>query len=340
MDLGGGSDLGEHMDGQATSPGESGLQNLANFVGQVPEKEPQEDEEVADTSDESTLEEEDHDESENNGQEDQTEDSEEQSDEEEEEDKPTPVEKISFKVKGEDGKEETVEATTEEISASYLRHSDYTKKTQALAERERQAVEVFTEKYAEIRSDFLGKAEMARSAVLQVAGLKSEDEMAQLAQSDPSAWVLENQRRNAVASYLNNLDQQIQGEREQASAQAQQRQQQWTTESFQKAWTELQKDGIDRSKLANIYEKTTQSYGFNQDELSRVYDARLVRMMRDATAYRELQSKRSEVTKRVAAAPKLPSKQAVPSNERKSKDLNARFRGGRATLNDLAALLR
>lgn len=327
------------MDGQATSPGEGGLQDLANFVGQVSEGKPQEDEEVADTSDESTLEE-DTDESENDGQEDQTEDSEEQSDEEEEEAKPAPVEKISFKVKGEDGKEETVEATTEEIAASYLRHADYTKKTQALAERERQAVQVFTEKYDEIRNDFLGKAEMARAAVLQVAGLKSEDEMAQLAQSDPSAWVLENQRRNAVASYLNNLDQQIQGERERAAAEAQQRQQQWMAESFQKAWTELQKDGIDRSKLANVYQKTMQSYGFNQDELSRVYDARLVRMMRDAAAYRELQGKRSEVTKKVAAAPRLPSKQAVPATERKSRELNARFRGGKATLNDLAALLR
>lgn len=52
------------------------------------------------------------------------------------EDEPAPVAtKITFKVKGEDGVEETVEASTDELAASYMRQRDYTRKTQELAKR-------------------------------------------------------------------------------------------------------------------------------------------------------------------------------------------------------------
>lgn len=326
------------MDGQADSaPGTGGLMDLAKFVGELPDEDSPQDDEVADTeSEESTQT--GTDDAENDEQQASAEDSEES--EEEGEEKPASVEKITFTVKGEDGKEETVEATTEEIAASYMRQADYTRKTQALAEREREAVQLFTQKYDEIRNDYLSKAEMARAAVLQVAGLKSEDEMAQLAHSDPAAWVAENQKRTAVASFLNSLDQQIASEREQQQAQQAQMQRQMLAQAYQTAWAELQKDGIDRDKLASVYDKGMKLYGFTPEELSNVYDARMVRVLRDAAAYRELQSKKQEVTKKVTEAPKIPSKSNAPASDRKAKALDQRFRTGKAKLNDLASLLR
>ena len=81
-------------------------------------------------------------------------------------------------------------------------------------------------------------------------------------------------------------------------------------------------------------------HGFSDAELAEVYDARMVRVLRDAAAYRDLQAKRSEVTKKVADAPRMPSKQTNPAQERRDKALDNRFKGGRAKLNDLAAFLR
>lgn len=100
---------------------------------------------------------------------------------------PASAEKIALKVKGEDGKEETIEATREELAASYMRQADYTRKTQALAQREAQAVEFLTQKHEEMRGQYVSQAELARTAIVAMAGIKSADEMAQLAQTDPAA---------------------------------------------------------------------------------------------------------------------------------------------------------
>lgn len=254
---------------------------------------------------------------------------------------PAPVEaKITFKVKGEDGKEETVEATTEDIAKSYMRQQDYTKKTQALAERETQAVQFLTQKHEEIRANYLQQAELTRAAVVQMAGIKTEAEMAQLANSDPAAWVAENQRQRQINSYLNTLNQQIEGEKQQAQAQAEQRIQQQIKQQFDAAWAELSKDGIDKPKLQKIYGDASSNYGFTDAELANVYDPRLVRVLRDAAAYRTLQAQKPAVMQKVQNAPRMPSRQSAPAQERRDQALEQKFKTGRAKLNDLAAFLR
>ena len=256
-------------------------------------------------------------------------------------DDPAPVEaKITFKVKGEDGKEETVEATTEDIAKSYMRQQDYTKKTQALAERETQAVQFLTQKHEEIRANYLQQAELTRAAVVQMAGIKTEAEMAQLANSDPAAWVAENQRQRQINSYLNTLNQQIEGEKQQAQAQAEQRSQQQIKQQFDAAWAELSKDGIDKPKLQKIYGDASSNYGFTDAELANVYDPRLVRVLRDAAAYRTLQAQKPAVMQKVQNAPRMPSRQSAPAQERRDQALEQKFKTGRAKLNDLAAFLR
>lgn len=253
---------------------------------------------------------------------------------------PAPVEKLTIKVKGEDGQEETLEVTPEEVAASYLRQKDYTKKTQALAQREQEAVQFFTSKHDEIRQNYLQKAEVQRAAIVGMAGLKSDAEMAELANSDPAAWVAENQRQTAIRNYLGQLDSQIQGEKQEQALQQQQRQEHQKRQAFQTAWTELQKDGIDKPKLAKIYENVNKLYGFSAEELGNVYDHRLVRALRDAAAYRELQAQKGQVTKKVAQAPKMPSRQHTsPAQTKRAQELDSRFRNGRAKLSDLAAIL-
>ena len=315
------------MDGQAESAPESGgLGDLASFLADTPEGESIEQDEEQ-TTDEPTAES-DTDESENDEQ------------DEAETVEPAPVAKITFKVKGEDGTEETVEATTDELASSYLRQKDYTKKTQALAERESQAVQFLTQKHEEIRNQYLSQAETARAAVAQMAGLKSESELAELAQSDPAAWVAESQRQKQINAFISGLDRQIHGERQRAAQEAQQRQAQHLNQQYQTSWAELAKAKIDKPALEKIYGATNKNYGFSQEELGNVYDHRLVHMMRDAAAYRDLQAQKATVTKKVQDAPRMPSKQSSPAQERQEQALTNRFKTGRAKLNDLAAFLR
>jgi len=319
------------MDGQAESAPESGsLNDLASFLADTPEEESNDEEIEAQAEDETA----------------DSDNSDEANDEQDEEgseesDEPAPVDKkITFKVKGEDGTEETVEASTEELASSYLRQKDYTKKTQALAERESQAVEFLRNKHDEIRNQYVTQAEVTRTALIQMAGLKSGDEMAQLAHSDPAAWVAENQRQQQVNAYLTSLDQQIGGEKHRAQQEAEARRNQGIQKQFTETWAELEKAKIDKPALAKIFEGVNKTYGFSQEELSNVYDHRLVKMMRDAQAYQALKSQKADVVKKVADAPRMPNRQASASNERRSQALENKFKLGRAKLNDLAAYLR
>ena len=322
------------MPGYAESAPEAGLAGLASFLSDTPERESEEDEDInAESPPDTDTEEE--------AEAHQDDDEPSDDDESDEADKdPTPERKVKVAIKGDDGEEQELEVSEEELVKGYHRQQDYTKKTQALAERENQAVEFLKAKHDEFRQQYLSQAELARAAVTSMAGIKTEAELAELANSDPAAWVAESQRQKEIFNYLNYLDQQINGERQRASQEQTERQAQTLQEQYQKAWTVLSKEKIDKPALAKIYTDAKKVYGFTDEELGGVYDARLVMALRDAAAYQELKSKRAEVTKKAVDAPRVPNKQATPANERRQRKLKGRFKGGRAKLSDLADLLR
>jgi hypothetical protein len=319
----------------ALAPESGNLSDLANFLAETPEQEPVDEEEQSETVDESTPES-----NESGDTEDSQNDEQDVDPENPDDEQPAPVEnKITVKVKADDGTEETLELTPEDIAGSYLRQKDYTKKTQELAKRENDAVEFLKSKHESIRQEYLSQAELARAAVIQMAGIKTEDELAQLASSDPAAWVSETQRQRQISNYLNALDQQINGEKHKAETESKQRQAQSLQQQYAHAWDALSKEKIDKPALAKIYGDVNKSYGFSNEELGNVYDPRLVKMMRDATAYQALKANKGNVTKQVSASPKLPQRQANPAKEI-DRAMDNKFKSGRAKLNDLAAYLR
>lgn len=323
------------MSGHADTAPDS-LSDLASFLGDTPDAESPDEDMEHDESDDSTAEG-DTEAEESDGQE---ESEDEESDDEEAEDTPAPERKLKVTVKGDDGTDQEIEVDEAEVVKGYQRQADYTRKTQELAQREHQAVEILKAKHDEFAQDYLSKAEASRAAIVQLAGLKGEDEMAQLAQSDPAAWVAENQRRQSIVAVLGHLDQQIAAERQEIERRQAEAMQQARTEMFQRSWAELQKDGIDREKLAKAYSDVSKAYGFSGDELAQVLDHRQVRVMLDALAYRQLKERKAVVQKKVDAAPKLPQKATPTVKDRKSQQLEGRFKGGRAKLNDLASYLR
>lgn len=323
------------MSGHADTAPDS-LSDLASFLGDTPDAESPDEDMEHDESDDSTAEGDTEDE-ESDGQEESDDD---ESDDEEAEDTPAPERKLKVTVKGDDGTDQEIEVDEAEVVKGYQRQADYTRKTQELAQREHQAVEILKAKHDEFAQDYLSKAEASRAAIVQLAGLRGEDEMAQLAQSDPAAWVAENQRRQSIVAVLGQLDQQISAERQEIERWQAEAMQQARSEMFQRTWVELQKDGIDREKLGKAYSDASKAYGFSSDELAQVLDHRQVRVMLDALAYRQLKEQKAVVQKKVDAAPKLPQKATPTVKDRKSQQLEGRFKGGRAKLNDLASYLR
>jgi hypothetical protein len=264
--------------------------------------------------------------------------------ESEEEDSEKPKEQTSglkFKVpvKGEDGQSTEIEVDEKELIAGYQRHSDYTRKTQELANREREVTQQVAQKLDEGRNHYLQQAQLARAAVLQLAGLRSPEEMAQLAQTDPSAWVVESQRANAVHAVLSQLEQGM-GHEQQL---AQHKQQEAYTREVSRAWGVLGQEGIDKPALQKIYDGAVQKYGkygLTMEKVAALIDPAAALIIRDALAYQGLKEKKAEVTKKAAQAPKLPqTRQSVPKNEQRAQQLDKRFASGKAKLSDLAAYI-
>ena len=244
--------------------------------------------------------------------------------------------KFKVPVKGEDGADTSIEVDEKELIAGYQRHADYTRKTMELADKEREVTQAVVKKLDEGRNYYLQQAQMAHAAVRQLAGLRTPEEMSQLAATDPSAWVAEQQRQLAVQHVLSQIEQGTQQER--AKLEQQQKEQQ--AQAYQKTWDALAKDGIDRPKLKAIFDVMAAKYQVSNEHLALVNNPTLVRIMRDAAAYQELKEKKAAVVKKVAQAPALPAqRQSVPRNEQRDKRLEARFSSGKAKLNDLAAYI-
>ena len=326
------------MAGPAESaPEAGGLADLASYLSDTPETEPNDEE---DAPAEDSPDEESDTESEASDQ--QEESGDEESTEEEAEETPAPDQKVKVPVLDENGKEtgETEEVSAEELAKSYTRQADYTRKTQALAKREHEAVNFLRSKHDEITSQYVEKTELVTRAASQLFGAKTQAEMAQLARDDPAAWVAESQRQQQLNEFFGSLDNEIKSEKTQAQKRAEEARAAYDAQQRQKSWAELEKAKIDEPKLRSIYSSVMKSYGYGPDEMSAINDSRLVMVLQDAVAYRALKDKAPEVTKKAQAAPRLPSRQATPAQERRQKELDNRFKSGRAKLADLAEFLR
>jgi hypothetical protein len=256
---------------------------------------------------------------------------------EESEDEPDQTSQRKFKVtvKGEDGADLEQEVDEKELVAGYQRHADYTRKAQALAHREEQAVEVVRAKVTEAQNHFVQKAQMAEALVARLAGLRSPEEMYQLSIQDPATYVAEQARQQQVQSMIAGLQNQWQ----QTQVQAQQAQQAALHQNFAKCWGVLNEKGIDKPKLQHIFESVSRDYGIPTDRFANLADPAVVMVMKDAVAYRELQKKTAEVKKKATAAPRLPQAQSVPRNETQDKKRVERLRSGRGSKDDLASFI-
>jgi len=194
----------------------------------------------------------------------------------------------TFKVKI-DGEE--VEVPEDELLKGYSRTQDYTRKTQMLAEQRKAAEQEFEA----VRSERAQYAQLLGQLAAKLESQPQVDESLQY--TDPIAYA---QQLSQVMQYRQ--QKQAVEQEQQRLAQMQQQEQAAYMQKYlaeqQERLTMLIPDWVDadtaKAEKAKIRE-TAKQYGYSDDELAELYDARAVALMRDAMKYRELVAKRQEV---------------------------------------------
>jgi len=200
---------------------------------------------------------------------------------------------------------EEMEVTLDELLKGYSRTSDYTKKTQTLAEQ-RKAVEAERsriEEAARIRDQYSQRL----AVVEQMLTAQPEENLAELKEVDPIQYAVKVAERAERDKQLAVIRQE-----RQAIAARQQADQQERLRTHLSSEAEKLKSAIpemaDEAKGEVIRKEIkdfAKSIGFSDQELAQVYDHRAVLTLYEAMQWRKLQQGKPQSTKKVTEAPKM-----------------------------------
>jgi hypothetical protein len=226
-------------------------------------------------------------------------DEEEYQEEPEEEQEPTPTYKVKV------GKEE-VEVPLEELLKGYSRTSDYTRKTQEVAEA-RKAVEAERQKIeeaAKLRDTYAQRLTVIEQMLSQ--GENAED-LQSLKETDPIGYAVkvaeQSEREKQLAA--------VRAEQQRIAQQQQAEQQERLQAHLQAEALKLQEAIPEMSDPAKSQAVKTdirnyaKKIGFTDQELAQVYDSRAVTALYKAMQYDKLMLGKTEATKKVSQAPKM-----------------------------------
>jgi hypothetical protein len=207
--------------------------------------------------------------------------------------------------------------------------ADYTRKTQNIAELKRQADE--TVQGAQRQAQFAQVASVKlvelRETLRQIEQVEAIDFNA-LADQDPQQAIRLQAAHTRLIQQRDAKQREVIEAHQQAEAlTAQQRQR-----ALEVASTELKKALPNFTpQMAQAIRESTKSYGYSDAELEQITDHRLVLVLKDAMAWRELQAKKPQAMKKVAEAPKVMKPQA-PAPKRQNQSAAERLKNtGRAS---------
>jgi hypothetical protein len=244
----------------------------------------------------------------------------------------------------ESGNEELVETEFEgkrykvptELKEALLRQSDYTRKTQEVAEMRRtveQQAQLFQQQQQVFASNFDKAAEL-------------KEIQNRLSQFDQIDWQTLSDQDPVQAQKLfiarQNLERQASAksqEFQQSTRQYQQLIKQTRDQQLQVAAKELMQ--ILPEYNANLAEKirsSTKSYGYSEGELANVTDPRLVKVLHDAMKWQELQKGKPQALKKVAEAPRVIKPQSQAPKPKPNQAATQRLKS-HGRVEDLASFL-
>lgn len=241
--------------------------------------------------------------------------------EESEEEQPKPRYKV--KAAGEE-----VEVELDELIKGYQQGTDYTKKSQALAEQ-RKAIEAERQHLEYVKQERQAYAQKLQALDSFLTQQNRGVDLDVLKETDPIGYAVavaeQNQREKQLAvvrQEQQRIAQQQQAE-QQASLQNHLRQESEKLASLIPELATPQGDAV--RKQIRDYAK---SVGWTDQELSSVYDSRAVVSLYKAMKYEQLQKSKPEVTKKLQAAPKMmrSGTSAPPTKSSQDKQVMQRLR--------------
>lgn len=215
-----------------------------------------------------------------------------------------------------DGKEQKV--TLQEALAGYQRQSDYTRKTQEVAERSK-AIQAQEQHIAQVRSQYEASINMLAQEMQRY--LPQEPDWEKLHQDDPINFpIIEKQWRDYKANAAAVQQEQQRLQREVSQREVEQRQkiiEEGTKYIFEQVpeWKDQTKWNEARGKMREYGKKI----GYSEDELNAALDPRAILVLDKARRWDALQANRPQPQKAVAPKPMRPGTQA--SSPRKQTDV-------------------
>jgi hypothetical protein len=218
--------------------------------------------------------------------------------EEESEEQPKPRYKV--KASGEE-----VEVELDELIKGYQQGTDYTKKSQALAEQ-RKAIEAERGHLEQVKQERQAYAQKLQALDSFLTQQNQGVDLDVLKETDPIGYavaVAEQSQREKQLAVVRNEQQRIaqqQQAEQQASLQNHLRQESEKLVSLIPELATPQGDAV--RKQIRDYAK---SVGWSDQELSSVYDSRAVHTLYKAMKYEQLQKSKPELNKKLQSAPKM-----------------------------------
>ena len=202
---------------------------------------------------------------------------------------------------------EEKEVTLDELVTSYQLGSDYTKKTQEVAEQRKvinQEAKAIIEA-RKVRDDYSQKLKSVEEFL--VGSNATKEDLTELKENDPIGYAVK------VAEMTEKKDQlQLVQAEQQRIAQQQQsdrsaQMQQYVQAEAQKLTQSLPEfsDKTKGEQIRNDIRSYGKKVGFTDEELSQVYDSRHVLVLHKAAQYDKLMAGKAGVKKKVANAPKM-----------------------------------
>jgi hypothetical protein len=200
---------------------------------------------------------------------------------------------------------EEVEVTLDELLKGYSRTSDYTKKTQTLAEQRKQieAERQRIDEAAKLRDQYAQRL----GVIEQMLNSQPEENLAELKETDPIQYTMkvaekmEREKQLAV----------IRQERQAIAARQQADQQEHLKRHLSSEADKLKSaipdmaDEVKGEVIRKEIKDFAKSIGFSDQELAQVYDHRAVLTLYEAMQWRKLQQGKVQSSKKVSEAPKM-----------------------------------
>ena len=200
---------------------------------------------------------------------------------------------------------EEVEVTLDELLKGYSRTSDYTKKTQTLAEQRKQveAERQRIEEAAKLRDQYAQRL----SVIEQMLASQPEEDLTPLKETDPIGYTMkiaERMEREKQVQAIRAEQQQI-AQKQQAEYQENLRRHlALEAEKLSQAIPEMS-DPVKGEVIRKEIKDFARSIGWSEQELAQIYDHRAVLALYKGLQHEKLQKSKPVATKKVAEAPKM-----------------------------------